>query len=64
MSMNETMTQPTSDARELDMADLEAVNGGVLPAVIQNIIARISCEAQGGDYYSNGTASTCAGPQG
>jgi hypothetical protein len=50
--------------RELDMTELDSVNGGMLPAVFSNIIAKIACEVHGGDYYSDGTASVCAGPQG
>jgi hypothetical protein len=60
--MSNLMTQGKSnEPRELNMADLDAVNGGMLPAVIQNIINKIACEVHGGDYFSNGTSSVCSG---
>jgi hypothetical protein len=52
------------ELRELDIAEIDAVSGGALPAVIQNIVNKIACEAHGGDYYSTGVGSVCAGPQG
>jgi hypothetical protein len=64
MNMNNVMRKQTPDARELDMRQLDAVSGGMLPAVMQNVINKIACEVRGGDYYQGSGGSTCAGPQG
>jgi hypothetical protein len=61
--MNTTQAMPRhEEVREINIAELDTVSGGALPAVITNIINKISCEVHGGDYYSDGIASTCAGP--
>ena len=49
------------ELRELDIAEIDAVGGGRLPAVVQEIINKVGCEVHGGDYISGPVSSVCVG---
>jgi hypothetical protein len=50
------------ELRELDIAEIDTVSGGRLPAVVQGIIDKIACEVHGGDYTPITGGSVCSGP--
>ena len=49
-------------SRELDMSELDAVNGAGVVSILQNIVNKAICEASGGDYVQSAKSSVCMGP--
>ncbi len=50
--------------RELNLDELDTVNGGALAAPLQKIVDMVKCVTGGGDWSDTGVSTMCAGPQG